>query len=108
MIEALLKASNVAHIDRQTLFDISSAFYQLKMSHPFKRLGRNYTFHNIIKELQGKLHRLAETHKNSQHIRFRLSWERKAQLIAIRKDLKECTEDMKFSELYFKDYKIAG
>jgi hypothetical protein len=57
------------------------------MSNPFKRLGKNYVFHKVITELEEKLHQLAQTHKESKHIRLRLSWQRKAQLIAIRKDL---------------------
>jgi hypothetical protein len=105
LAESLVKLSNYGSVDRQTLFAVTDAFNRMIKTNQFQKLPADYPYAGLIRELSEKLNGLSREHRNTEQIRFRLSMDRKALLVAIRNFLSRHTEKLKFSELTFADEK---
>jgi hypothetical protein len=105
LAESLVKLSSFDCIDRQTLFAVTDAFNRMIRTNQFQKLPADYPYAGLIRELSEKLNGLSKENKNTEQIRFRLSVDRKALLVAIRNFLSRHTEKLKFSELTFADEK---
>lgn len=101
LIESLIQLGNHRHIDNHTLFEVADAFNCLADSYCYEFLPANYPYKNMIKELQQKMSALANAENDNEKIRFRLSSERKAKLIATRFIIGDFVPKKKFSELEF-------
>jgi hypothetical protein len=99
LAESMIQLSNRRHIDHHTLFEIADAFNRLAGSYSFGFLPANYPYKNLIKELQHKMNALANANSDREKIRFRLSPERKAMLIATRFIIGNFVPRIKFNEL---------
>jgi hypothetical protein len=105
LAESLVKLSSFDCIDQQTLFAVTDAFNRIIRTNQFQKLPADYPYAGLIRELSEKLNQLAGENRNTEQIRFRLSIDRKALLVAIRNFLSRHTEKLKFSELTFADEK---
>ncbi len=99
LIESMIQLSNRRYIDNQTLFELADAFNRLVGSYSFDFLPKNYPYTNLIKELRQKMNSMANANNDKEKIRFRLSPERKAKLIATRFIIADFVPKIKFSEL---------
>lgn len=101
LIESIIQLSNRPHIDNHTLFEVEDAFNRLVDSYCYEFLPNNYPYKNLIKELQQKMNAMTHANKQNEKVRFRISLDRKAKLIATRFIIGEFVPKIKFSELEF-------
>jgi len=101
LLESLIRLSNYSTVDYDNILKVKEAFTALIGSSQFKRLPSNYPFTIFIKEMEQKLALIAKQHKHCESIRFRLTANRKVELIAIRFMLADFVPPIKFSELDF-------
>jgi len=101
LLESLIKLSNYSAVDCDNVIKVKEVFTALIDSGEFKKLPPNYPFTKLIKELEQKLALIAKQHKHSESIRFRLTTNRKVELIGIRFMLADFVPAIKFSEIDF-------
>lgn len=101
LLEILIKISNLSEVSSNDLFRINKAFNTLVASPNFNKLPTNYPYTALIKELDVKLTSIAKRHKGKKSIRFRLTLNRKAELIAKRYLIADFVPPAKFSEMNF-------
>ena len=101
LAEGLIKLSNYSRIDQHTLLCITDAFKRLVTSTTFNRLPNDYPFKELIIELFLGLNKTLEEKRHFKMLAFKLTKERKAQLICIRHQLMLHTLEIKFSEIDF-------
>ncbi len=101
LLESLIKLSNFSAVGYDNIVAVKDAFTALLDSNPFKRLPSDYPFTILIKEMEQKLALIAKQHKHCESIRFRLTANRKVELIGIRFMLADFVPAIKFSELDF-------
>jgi len=101
LAEGLIKLSNYSRIDRHTLLCVTDAFKRLVTSTTFNRLPNDYPFKELIIELFLGLNKTLEEKRHLKMLAFKLTKERKAQLICIRHQLMLHTPEVKFSEIDF-------
>ena len=101
LAEGLIKLSNYSRIDQRTLLCITDAFKRLVTSTTFNRLPNDYPFKELIIELFLGLNKTLEEKSHLKMLAFKLTKERKAQLICIRHQLMCHTPEVKFSEIDF-------
>ncbi len=101
LLESLIKLSNYSVVDYDNILKVKETFTALISSSQFKRMPSNYPFTMLIEELEQKLALIAKLHKHCESIRFRLTVNRKVELIAIRFMLADFVPPIKFSEMDF-------
>lgn len=101
LAESLIKLSNFSRIDRHTLLCVSDAFKRLITSTTFNKLPNDYPFKEFIIELYLGLNKMLADKGHLNMLAFKLTKERKAQLICIRHQLMYHTPEIKFSEIDF-------
>ncbi len=101
LAEGLIKLSNYSRIDQHTLLCITDAFKRLVTSTTFNKLPNDYPFKELIIELFLGLNKTLEEKRHLKMLAFKLTKERKAQLICIRHQLMLHTPEIKFSEIDF-------
>jgi hypothetical protein len=101
LLESVIKISNSPHIDKQTLLEVADAFKRLVACNYFKWMPKNYPCTKWMTELNEKIQAFAIANQDCETIRFRLSSERKAELIAKRFVIGAFAQKIKFSELNF-------
>ncbi|HRG02364.1 MAG TPA: hypothetical protein PKZ75_14695 [Bacteroidia bacterium] len=101
LAEGLIKLSNYSRIDQHTLLCLTDAFKRLVTSTTFNRLPNDYPFKEFIIELFLGLNKTLEEKRHLKMLAFKLTKERKAQLICIRHQLMLHTPEIKFSEIDF-------
>ena len=106
LAESLIKLSNYSRIDRHTLLCVTDAFKRLVTSTTFNRLPNDYPFKELIIELFLGLNKTLGEKMNLKMLAFKLTKERKAQLICIRHQLMLHTPEIKFSEIDFVEEKL--
>ncbi len=106
LAESLIKLSNYSRIDRHTLLCVTDAFERLVTSTTFNRLPNDYPFKELIIELFLGLNKTLGEKMNLKMLAFKLTKERKAQLICIRHQLMLHTPEIKFSEIDFVEEKL--
>lgn len=99
LVESLVRLSNHASVDRDTLLQVADAFNQLSASTNFEVIQHFYPFTDAINELKQKLNALAEACEDNRTA-FKLSARRKAELIGMRFEIGDFVPRMKFSELF--------
>ena len=105
LAEGLVKHSKFCRIDYHTLFCITDAFKRLVTSTTFKKLPNDYPFKEFIIELFLGLNKMLADKGHLNMLAFKLTKERKAQLICIRHQLMYHTPEIKFSEIDFMEEK---
>lgn len=105
LAEGLVKLSNFCRIDYHTLFCITDAFKRLVTSTTFKKLPNDYPFKEFIIELFLGLNKMLADKGHLNMLAFKLTKERKAQLICFRHQLMYHTPEIKFSEIDFMEEK---
>ncbi|SEW46027.1 hypothetical protein SAMN05428988_6218 [Chitinophaga sp. YR573] len=103
LLENLIRLSNLPAVNYQTLRAVLEAFNDIMASRHFRLLPPDYSYTTIIKELAGKLAVLAKQGKRQKTTRFRLTLNRKAELMAARYILAGLVPPARFSELDFKE-----
>lgn len=106
LAEGLIKLSNYSRIDHHTLLCITDAFKRLVTSATFKKLPNDFPFKELIIELFLGLNKILVEKEHLKMFAFKLTKERKAQLICIRHQLMYHTTEMKFSEIDFIEEKM--
>ena len=106
LAEGLIKLSNYSRIDQHTLLCVTDAFKRLVTSTTFNRLPNDYPFKELIIELFLGLNKTLGEKMNLKMLAFKLTKERKAQLICIRHQLMLHTPEIKFSEIDFVEEKL--
>ena len=101
LAESLIRLSNYSRIDRHTLLCVTDAFKRLVTSATFNKLPNDYPFKEFIIELFLGLNKMFADKGHLNMLAFKLTKERKAQLICIRHQLMYHTTEMKFSEIDF-------
>ena len=101
LAESLIKLSNYSRIDQHTLFCVTDAFKRLVTSAIFNKLPNDYPFKELITELFLGLNKTLEEKRHLKMLAFKLTKDRKAQLICIRHQLMYHTPEIKFSEIDF-------
>ena len=101
LAQGLIKLSNYSRIDQHTLLCITDAFKRLVTSTTFNKLPNDYPFKELIIELFLGLNKTLEEKRQLKMLAFKLTKERKAQLICIRHQLMLHTSEIKFSEIDF-------
>ncbi len=101
LAESLIKLSNYSRIDRHTLLCIADAFKRLVASETFNKLPNDYPFKEFIIELFLGLNKMLTDKGCLSMFAFKLTKERKAQLICIRHQLMLHTPEIKFTEIDF-------
>jgi len=101
LAEGLIKLSNYSRIDGHTLVCITDAFKRLVTSATFNKLPNDYPFKELTIELFLGLNKTLEEKRRLKMLAFKLTKERKAQLISIRHQLMDCTPEIKFAEIDF-------
>ena len=101
LAESLIRLSNYSRIDRHTLLCITDAFKRLVTSATFNKLPNDYPFKEFIIELFLGLNKMLADKGHLNMLAFKLTKERKAQLICIRHQLMYHTTEIKFSEIDF-------
>jgi hypothetical protein len=105
LAEGLIKLSNYSRIDQHTLLCVTDAFKRLVTSATFNKLQNDYPFRELIIELYFALNKTLEEKRHLKMLAFKLTKERKAQLICIRHQLMLHTPEIKFSEIDFVEEK---
>jgi hypothetical protein len=105
LAEGLIKLSNYSRIDQHTLLCVTDAFKRLVTSATFNKLPNDYPFKELIIELFLGLNKTLEEKRHLKMLAFKLTKERKAQLICIRHQLMLHTPEIKFSEIDFVEEK---
>lgn len=103
LIGTLLHLDAQHFVDKEAVYSIAEAFHQVYSSKHFSCLPTNYPFVKLIKELAEKMIGIVQEHQNSEAIRFRLSPDRKAQLIYMRWQMGDFVPRIKFSQTNFKE-----
>lgn len=101
LTENILRFSKFNSIEKSTFQHVSNAFAALLASTYFNRLPLNYPFTNLILQLEKESNRITSSLKKKSSFRFKLSSNRKVQLIATRYMLAAFIPLVKFSELDF-------
>lgn len=101
LAESLIRLSNYSRIDRHTLLCVNDAFKRLVASTTLNQLPNDYPFQEFIIELYLGLSKMLADIGHLNMLAFKLTKERKAQLICIRHQLMYHTTDIKFSEIDF-------
>ena len=101
LAEGLIKLSNYSRIDQHTLLCVTDAFKRLVTSTTFNKLPIDYPLKELIIELYIGLNKTLEDKRHLKMLAFKLTKERKAQLICIRHQLMLHTSEIKFSEIDF-------
>ncbi|MBL7913398.1 MAG: hypothetical protein JNJ41_20210 [Bacteroidia bacterium] len=107
LTEGLIKLSNYSLIDQHTLLCINDAFKRLIKSITFNKLPNDYPFKELIIELFLGLNKILAEKGHLKMLAFKLTKERKAQLICIRHQLMHHTLETKFSEIDFIEEKTS-
>ncbi|MDP3557730.1 MAG: hypothetical protein Q8T03_10175 [Bacteroidota bacterium] len=107
LAESLIKLSNYSRIDRHTLLCVTDAFERLVTSTTFNRLPNDYPFKELIIELFLGLNKMLAEKSHLKMLAFKLTKERKAQLICIRHQLMDYIPEIKFSEIDFIEEKTS-
>jgi hypothetical protein len=107
LAESLIKLSNYSRIDYHTLVCITDAFKRLVASVTFNKLPNDYPFKELIIELFLGLNKMLAEKSHLKMLAFKLTKERKAQLICIRHQLMDYTPEIKFSEIDFIEEKTS-
>jgi len=102
LIDNILRLSNAQRISRATLQRIAQAFDAMVNASKFKSLPSNYPLTKLITELHGKFTTMAKNAREKR-ITLRLSFYRKAELLAVRFMIGRFVPRMRFSELEFGD-----
>lgn len=100
---SLLKLCNNRYIDWEALALVSDAFYKLTNSESFKYLPTDYPYTSFILDLDEKIARLADTNMDMEWIRFRISIDKRAELMAYCYEMVHFVPLKKFSELNFEE-----
>lgn len=103
LVESLIKLSHFTDVDYESIIAVKEAFSALTDSNHFKKLPANYPFTSLVIELGQKIALIAKQHKHFDAIRFRLTVNRKVELIAIRYILADFVPAIRFSEMDFKE-----
>lgn len=104
LIESVIKLNSFAHIDNETLRSINDAFNLLVNSRAFLSLPSYHPFLNTAIGLADLVSNLEKTNRNTPKPRVRLSFKKKAELVAIRLMMTNAgVQRKKFSELDFND-----
>lgn len=106
LAESLIKLSNYSRIDLHTLLCVTDAFKRLVKSATFNKLPTDYPFQEFIIELFLGLNKMLADKGHLNMLAFKLTKERKAQLICIRHQLIYHTTEIKFSEIDFIEEKM--
>ena len=101
LIESLIRLSNYSQIDIHTLRCISDAFGKLCNSYAYKNLPGSYPYTELIAELCANVFSMEERKKDKKTFPFKLTPQRKAQLVAVRYTIRDVVPITKFSELDF-------
>lgn len=101
LAEGLIKLSSYSRIDQHTLLCITDAFKRMVTSITFNKLPNDYPFKELIAELFIGLNKMLTEKGHLKMLAFKLTKERKAQLICIRHQLMNHTPEVKFSEIDF-------
>jgi hypothetical protein len=101
LLESLIKLSNFSVVEYDNIIALKEAFTALISSSHFKLLPANYPFTALIKDIEQKLALIAKQHEHCESIRFRLSVNRKVELIAVRFMLADFVPAVKLSEICF-------
>ena len=101
LAEGLIKLSNYSRIDQHTLLCITDAFKRLITSTTFNKLPNDYPFKELIIELFIGVNKMLTEKGHLKMLAFKLTKERKAQLICIRHQLMLHTAEIKLSEIDF-------
>ncbi|MDX2172809.1 MAG: hypothetical protein SFY56_06795 [Bacteroidota bacterium] len=105
LAEGLIRLSNYSRIDRHTLLCVTDAFKRLVSSATFSKLSNGYPFKEFIIELFLGLNKMLADKGHLNMLAFKLTKERKAQLICIRHQLMYHTPEIKFTEIDFVEEK---
>ncbi|MBA2611174.1 MAG: hypothetical protein H0U95_04330 [Bacteroidetes bacterium] len=106
LAESLIKLSNYSRIDCHTLLCITDAFKRLVTSATFNKLPSDYPFKEFIIELFIGLNKVLSDKVHLNLLAFKITKERKAQLIFIRHQLMLHTPEIKFTEIDFIEEKV--
>lgn len=101
LVESLIKFNSFSVVEYDNIIALKEAFTSLINSNHFTLLPASYPFTGFIKEIEQKLALIAKQHEHYESIRFRLSVNRKVELIAIRFILADFVPAIKFSEMNF-------
>jgi len=106
LAESLIKLSNYSRIDCHTLLCITDAFKRLVTSATFNKLPSDYPFKEFIIELFHGLNKMLADKGHLNMLAFKLTKQRKTQLICIRHQLMLRTPEIKFTEIDFIEEKV--
>ena len=101
LAEGLIKLSNYSRIDHHTLLCVTDAFKRLVTSATLNKLPKDYPFKELIIELFLGLNKVLAEKGHLKMLAFKITKERKAQLICIRHHLMHHTSEINFSEIDF-------
>lgn len=101
LLENILYLNGAPSTPLKILLKVSNAFEELSESKPVKLLPRSYPFSGLIKELSTGLNALHRQHRKTRELKFRLSFDRKVELMAARYELAAFVERKAFSALDF-------
>lgn len=101
LVESLIKLSNFSVVEYDNIIALKEAFTALISSNYFTLLPANYPFSSLIKEVEQKLALICKQQEHCESIRFRLTVNRKVELIAVRFMLADFVPPVKFSEICF-------
>jgi hypothetical protein len=101
LVESLIKLSNFSVVEYDNIIALKEAFTSLINTNYFTLLPANYPFTALIKEVEQKLALIAKQHEHCESIRFRLSVNRKVELIAVRFMLADFVPAIKLNEICF-------
>lgn len=103
LLESLIGLSNLKSITYADLTAVKAAFNALIASQHFNNLPTNYPYTTLVKELQPKIALLAKQFKRKSSFLFRLTPNRKAELIGKRYILADFVPTIDLRELDFNE-----
>jgi hypothetical protein len=101
LIESVIRLSHYSQIDLHTLCCMSDAFGKLCNSYAYNNLPGSYPYTELIAELCANVFSMQERNRDKRTFSFKLTLQRKAQLVAIRYSMHDVVPSTKFSELDF-------
>lgn len=100
IIENVIRLSEYAHVDKQTVDLLNQSLKSLTGSYSFNDLSSDYPYLNTIYELNERINVIAKTVKGEK-IPLRISFKLKARLVSIREQFRESIPLIDFSEMNF-------
>lgn len=102
LVESLLRLSEIKRVDYPTITAVSRAFTTLLNSWQFNCLvDKTYPYKDLIRELEDKMKKYVAATRAGEEILFKMSREKKIQLIATRHLIGDFVPSIEFSELDF-------